>query len=238
MVNLGTLATTREAPNAHLKTESVSVPAMPSSGLVLVGQNLKARASAPPMGRPLKEANSLNVPPPVPPSPHNYEKPSTSEKYEETHMLDAILDELNSTRKPPMNAPPKPPERRSSNDLRSRFTPNEVKDFQRTQKGPTSPSGNVTIRSPAPFYGTQPPKPPPSPYYASNTATRAPLPYRPPSQLRPASKYAESFPDHFQRPPEAIASTDALGPNDSLRLNGASSNESLNSQEGTSIIQK
>uniref|UniRef100_A0A0N5AUP5 AIP3 domain-containing protein n=1 Tax=Syphacia muris TaxID=451379 RepID=A0A0N5AUP5_9BILA len=236
----GTIATTREDLSKQSPNESVSVPAMPTSGLVLVGQNLGSRASAPPSGRTIKDSN---LPPPVPPSPHNYEKPSTSDKYEETRMLDAILDELNSTRKLSLNGPPKPPERKSSSDLKSRFTPNEVKNIQHQQKGASTPIINTALRSPASY--NQPhlssARPPP-PFYVPNNNSRSSLNYRPPSlppvQHRTTLKYAESFPEHFQRPPEAIASTDALDPNESLRANGASSNESLNSQEGISIIQK
>lgn len=247
----GAIATCGEVNGIRVGPEPApaNAPAMPSSGLVLVGQNLSTRASAPPSGRAVKEGESVSVsvtvPPPVPPSPHNYEKPSTSDKYEETHMLDAILDELNSTRKPPpaisVNGPPKPPERRSSSDLRSRFTPAEVKEIQqRPPKGPLSPMLNAAIRPPPPFpVTTASARPPPPPFYVPSVNTRAPLPYRPASaQPRTPSKYAESFPDHFQRPPEAIASTDALGANDAMRANGASSNESLNSQEGISVIQK
>lgn len=244
----GTLGTRVEVNGTRRPPDAPNVPAMPSSGLVLVGQNLSTRASAPPVGRPPADVEPVAapVPPPVPPSPHNYEKPSTSEKYEETHMLDAILDELNSTRDRKqlaainVNGPPKPPERRSSSDIRSRFTPAEVKDIQRPPKGPTSPMLNATIRPPPPFQtASLSTRLPPPPFYVPNANTRAPLPYRPMSaQPRTPSKYAESFPDHFQRPPDAIASTDALGANDSMRANGASSNESLNSQEGISVIQK
>lgn len=159
------------------------------------------------------------APPPVPPSPVNYQLPSTSEKTDDTNVLDTILDELTS---PPQrdyrnksmspttvkNGPPKPPERRSASDLRSRYTPSQMQELQRRAMNCISP-------------------------VQSHSTAQPPITFHSSSQIRIPSKIPVSEADRSQKPPLPIATTDAINSNDVSRTNGASSSESLNSQEGS-----
>ncbi|KHN79918.1 Coiled-coil domain-containing protein [Toxocara canis] len=156
---------------------------------------------SPTMNPPTGPVNSENVPP-VPPSPLNYEGPSTSEKKEDTHVLDTILDELTGMPQretkslspsnvrndgTPRNGPPKPPERHSKDDVRNRFTPSQVQELQR----------RAVMDSIAPAH--------------SSSAPAALL-----------GHVANN--DRFQKPPAPISTTDALGVSDPS-THGTSSND-------------
>lgn len=103
-----------------------------------------------------REIEGPDQPPPVPPSPTNYNVPSTSEKGE-PHVLDTILDELTNTMtrdqkaKSPnamtKAAPPKPPERFSTPDARNRFTRSQIEEMQRRVMHSVSPIQGLAVQA-------------------------------------------------------------------------------------------
>ncbi|MFH4980231.1 hypothetical protein AB6A40_006940 [Gnathostoma spinigerum] len=158
---------------------------------------------------------SQTEPPPVPPSPTNYQAPSTSQKKDDSHVLDSLLDELTvspsreksvspssvKSERISRSVPPKPPERYSTFDARRRYTPSIVQEFRRQ---------------------------------AMSTPVDGPLVVTSTIYKRPQMTTATAANSTIRMPPVAISTTDAIDDETTKTVN-ASSSDSVNSQEGNRV---